>query len=295
MSYQIELRHYRYFKAVAEELNFRKAASKLFISQPGLTRQIKQLEEALGAQLFDRDKRNVQLTTAGIYLLKEVEEITNKQKTILSNISLIAKGEMGEINIGFLGSAIHSILPEFLLALNTRFPKIHTSLEEMNNAEQIEKILNGKIDLGFVRMDKVPSGIHVFPVHEDSFTLVLPQNHEIDMENFTTMKVLEREPFILFSSDYSPQYFDKITSICEDEGFSPMVSHKSVHAFTIFKLVEQGLGIAIVPTSLKAGYDLNIKFIELKNIAQRTILSAIWPKENTKPFMPKIIDLITQT
>lgn len=292
MSYQLELRHYRYFKAVADELNFRKAAERLFISQPGLTRQIKLMENTLGAQLFERTKRKVALTSAGYFLLQETEQLLEQQKSIASNIALIAKGDLGELNIGFLGSAIHSVLPPFLISLNEKHRGINATLEEMNNRTQIDQVLKSQLDLGFVRMNRFPKGIRSHPVHTDTFSLVLPASHSINTENFESLAQLKEESFILFSSDYSPQYFDKIVSICEDQGFLPTVSHKSVNAFTIFKLVEQKLGVAIVPSTLKEGYSLNIKFIELTKIPQRTVLSAIWNEANSKAFMPRIIDLL---
>ena len=106
------------------------------------------------------------------------------------------------------------------------------------------------------------------------------------------MKQLEGESFILFSSDYSPLYYDKIMSIFKDQGFVPHVSHKSVHALTIFKLVESGLGIAVIPTTLSQGFDLRLKFIEMKKIPQRTTLSAIWNSENKNPIIKNALELL---
>ncbi|MFT6868208.1 MAG: DNA-binding transcriptional LysR family regulator [Cyclobacteriaceae bacterium] len=280
MSYQLELRHFKYFKAVAEELSFRKAADKLFIAQPGLSRQIIQMEEILNAKLFERTKRNVQLTPAGTYLKGEVDFILNHLETTTRQVALLNKGESGEIRIGFVGSAIHQVLPKFMMQLSQKFPDIHTTLQELPNNEQIEAIEKDKLDIGFVRVSNVSADLTMVPVHEDTFSVVLPANHPISETNFNHLGQLSDEKFILFSSDYSPQYYDKIISICQDQGFQPQISHKSVHAFTIFKLVESGLGIAIVPTSLVEGYQLGIRSIELKSIPQRTVLSAIWKPKN---------------
>lgn len=292
MGYQLELRHFKYFQAVAEELSFIKAADRLFIAQPGLSRQIKQMEEILNAQLLERTKRSVKLTPAGAYLKGEIDFVFNHLETVKRQVELLNMGESGEIRIGFLGSAIHKVLPDLIVKLNERFPDIHTNLDELPNLTQIKYIEKDRLDIGFVRVSNVPSGITMRPVHEDTFSIVLPSNHKLDQSNFNNMSQVEAEKFILFSSDYSPQYFDKIMSICQDHGFEPQISHKSVHAFTIFKLVESGLGIAIVPTSLVDGYELNIKAIELASIPQRTVLSAIWKTDNRNKTVQKAIEFL---
>ena len=146
--------------------------------------------------------------------------------------------------------------------------------------------------MGFVRLARVPKGINIRPVFEDSFSLVLPKGHALNSKNFKGMHQLAEEDFILFSQDYSPLYFDTIMGICESAGFSPKVSHKSVHAQTIFKLVENKLGIAIVPTSLQYGFQMDVKFIEIRKVPQKAILSVIWKEDNRNPALRHGIDLL---
>lgn len=288
MSYQIELRHFTYFLAVAEELHFRKAADRLFISQPGLSRQIKQMEEIIGVTLFIRNKRKVSLTVAGEYLKKELDYVFNHIDFTIKQTRLINKGSDGEIRIGFLGSAIQTVIPELLVKVNEQFPNVQFSLEEMSNHLQVEGIEKDQLDLGFVRLARVPKGIQMKTVHTDTFSLVLPKNHYLEEKNFKNIAQVSDQHFILFSSDYSPLYYDKIMSICEDKGFTPKVSHKSVHAQTIFKLVESGLGVAIVPTSLQYGFDLGVKFLEIPKISQKATLSVIWKQDNRNPALEQI-------
>jgi DNA-binding transcriptional LysR family regulator len=289
---KIELRHLEYFRAVAEELNFRKAAERLFISQPGLSRQIKQMEEILEVELFYRTKRSVVLTAAGEFLKGEVDYIFNHLELTTQQIKKIAVGKIGELRIGFLGSAAHQVIPDLLVRLSKEFPGIQTNLEELNNHLQVEMLEKDKLDLGFVRLARVPDGLTMKAVHRDTFSLVLPIGHPIDAANFEHVGQLQEESFILFSSDYSSLYFDKIMSICEDRGFTPKISHKSVHALTIFKLVEASLGVAIVPSSLKEGYDLKVKFIEIKDIPQHTELFAVWKTENRNPALKHVLELL---
>lgn len=292
MNYQIELRHFIYFLAVAEELHYRKAAEKLFISQPGLSTQIKQMEEILGTQLFIRDKKKVKLTAAGEFLKGEVEFVLNHLDQTKKQLKLIAAGHLGEIRIGFLGSAMQNVVPDLLVELKQKYPLIHTSLEELSNRAQVEAILRDKLDLGFVRLARVPKGLHIKPVFEDTFSLVLPMDHPIKAKSFEGIHQVAEEDFILFSQDYSPLYYDTVISICEDGGFTPNVSHKSVHAQTIFKLVENKMGIAIAPTSLQYGFQMKVKFIELKQISQRAVLSMVWKADNRNPALQNCMDLL---
>lgn len=288
----MELRHLYYFKAVAEELNYRKASEKLFISQPGLSRQIKQLEEMLGVQLFDRDKKHVELTSAGAYLKEEVDFVLNHLELIKIQLKLISSGKVGELRVGFLGSASNQILPDLLSKLNSHQPLVSTSLEELSNAMQVEMIQKDKLDLGFVRMASVPEGLEMKTVLRDSFSLVVPENHPIGSADFFSISQFKDESFILFSSDYSNLYFELIMSICRDAGFSPTIRHKSVHALTIFKLVEIGLGVAIIPSSLKEGYELKVRFMEIPGISQFTELLAVWKSANRNPALKQVLPLI---
>ena len=288
----MEFRHLRYFLAVAEELHFRKAAEKLFISQPGLSRQIRQLEEALHTPLFFRDKKKVRLTRAGEYLKGEAEFVLNHLETVARQVTLVGAGQYGEVRIGFLGSAMQGVIPSLLVRLKAYFPGINTSLEELSNSAQVNALLKDRLDLGFVRLGRVPESLHIRPVFEDTFSVVLPENHAVNADNFRSIKQLEKENFILFSQDYSPHYFDTVMSICEEAGFIPKVSHKSVHAQTIFRLVENFLGIAIVPTSLQQGFRMKVKFIPLDHIPQRAVLSVVWKKEHRNRGLDHCISLL---
>src|SRR5690606_33111196 len=149
MNYQIELRHLHYFKVLAEELHFRKAAERLFIAQPGLSRQIKQLEEFYQTPLFIRDKRNVSLTNAGVYLKQEVDLLFNHLNSIKTQVEKIAEGKITSLKLGFIGSAVQAILPELLANLKHQQPLIDITLNELSNETQIEMLLKNELDFGF--------------------------------------------------------------------------------------------------------------------------------------------------
>jgi DNA-binding transcriptional LysR family regulator len=143
-------------------------------------------------------------------------------------------------------------------------------------------------------LDKVPKGLQIRPVFEDTFSLVLPVHHHVSHDNFTDLSSLKEEPFILFDQSYSPAYYEQVMQIFKHSGFHPLISHNTVHASTIFRLVENNLGISIVPTSLLLGYDMNIKSIELNKIPQRTVLSVAWNGSNRNPILSKIMTKIFQ-
>lgn len=294
MSYRIELRHLHYFLAVAEELHFRKAAERLFISQPGLSRQIKQMETELGFALFERTNKKVILTKAGKYLKEEVSLLLKNLNDSFDHSKLIHEGMEGQINFGYVGSAMQNVIPQLLLKIREDHPKVHYSLREMENPDQIDALIQKEIDLAFVRLDKVPKGLEIRPVFEDSFSLVLPKGHPIDKENFRGLKSFEEDAFILFDQSYSPAYYEQVMQIFKQSGFHPIISHNTVHASTIFRLVENNLGISIVPSSLALGYNMGIKLIELDKIPQKTVLSVAWNTSNRNPILTKILSKVFQ-
>jgi DNA-binding transcriptional LysR family regulator len=288
----MELRHLNYFLAVAEELHFRKAADRLFISQPGLSRQIKELEEELEVTLFERDNRNVTLTKAGEYLKKELFLNLKVLDSILNNAKRIHNGIDGNLNFGYVGSAMQNIIPNLLVQIRNEYPNIHFNLKEMDNQKQLDNLQTQEIDIGFVRLERVPNNLEIKPILEDTFSLVLPANHQLNANNFTNLTQLKDEAFIMFDPSYSPNYHQKIMQIFDHCGFTPIISHRTVHASSIYKLVEHNFGISIVPSSLEIGSSNNVKFIELKNIPQRTLLSAVWNKQNRNPILAKILPFI---
>lgn len=292
MSYQIELRHLRYFRALSETLNFHRAAEQLHISQPGLSRQIQQLEFHLGTPLFVRDRREVHLTEAGKYFREQLTAPLNRLEFIFDQARRIGEGTSGEIRIGFLGSAMQDVIPGLLLNLKEQYPDLHTSLEELSNRSQVKALLEERLDLGFVRLSEVPPELESIPVIRETFSLVIPEGHPIQESSFHSIRQFEKDSFILFSPEYSPDYYQTILSICDDGGFRPKVSHKSVHAHTIFKLVANKMGVAIVPTSLQQGFSLNIRFLELKEIPQRAVLYAVWKKDHRNRALDRCIEYL---
>ena len=292
MGYQIELRHLRYFLAVAEELHFRKAAERLFISQPGLSRQIKVLEEALGVVLFERHTRKVVLTKVGEYLKIEFSAQIKMLSHTLENAKMLQDGKQGALKIGYVGSAMQEVIPNLLLNFEKKHPNILCSLKEIDNQQQLEALLSFSLDIGFVRLERVPRALEIKPILKENFCLVLPKDHEIDESNFKSLRQFKEASFILFDAQYSASYHEKVMQIFDNCGFTPLNSHNTIHSSSIFKLVENKFGISIVPKSLAQKRGHKIKFIELDMIAQKTTLSVIWNKKNTNPILNDVLALL---
>lgn len=291
----MELRHLRYFTVLGKELHFAKAAEKLFITQPALSKQIQQLEEELQVKLFERNKRTVKLTEAGRHFMDETEFIINHLELAIDATRRKALGEEGEVRIGFVGSAMQNIIPNLLEKLHAIHPGIHTSLQELNNKDQLDALLHDKLDIAFVRLETVPRELEKRLVFEDSFSLVVSKKHPHGKSHFESLSQFKNEQFILFSNDYSQEYYDNIMSIFTDHGFQPKVSHRSVQANSIFRLVEKELGVAIVPSAMQHGVNLNIEFISLAHLRQRTQLMAVWHKNNRNEALVKFLGLMEQS
>lgn len=291
----MEFRQLKYFLALSEELHFHRAAEKLFIVQPALSKQIKLLEEELGIALLKRDKRNVKLTAAGKYFKKEVKTILDQLELVKSHTRLIQEGEKGEIRIGYVGSCIHTFLPDILTELHSEHPHIQTYLNEMTSSTQLEAIQNGELDIAFLRNPSPNPQFDSRLVFRETFALVLPDSHRIDQSNFKGVQQLADEEFILPTRADGELYYRLQLSICEDAGFSPRIAHETVHGHTVLNLVGHGLGITFLPTSFQNVTNASVKFIELKNIHQRAEITALWNKENPNPSLTKFLDFISPT
>lgn len=289
MDYQIELRHIRYFLAVAEELHFKKAADRLFISQPGLSRQIQHVENELETPLFLRHNRKVELTPAGEFLYKNSSLWYASIQELLQRTTEIGSGIKATLRLGYVGSAMQEVIPSLLEKINSNYPDIKFTLDELDNSAQTSYLINNKIDIGFVRLSRAPSSLEMKTVLTEHFCLVLPQDHKLKRSELKSMKQLKSESFILFEKDYSPTYYEEIMSLFINAGFTPNVTHSSVNALTIFKMVENGFGLAVVPQSLKNTFNMRIKFIDLDHFPQRTNLNIIWKKSSVTPLIESVL------
>lgn len=291
----MELRHLLYFKTVAEELHFTKAATKLFISQPPLSRQIKELEEELEIKLFERSNKHVALTHAGKYFKNEVDEMFAKLEESKAVARKIHAGVSGELKIGYISSVYQTQLAEILKLMQKEFPYLKTSLFEVPTLTQIKELEQGTLDAGILRAPVLSEKLTVHSLFFDPFVVVVPQtvkrfNDKDDLAGF-----LKKSPFIFFNKDFAPQYNQKLIEICQRMGFSPDITHEANNVHSILQLVEAGLGVSILPLSLKKQYaQLKLSFIALNDIPVNTEVVLAFKEMNKNPALEWFIKHYTQ-
>ncbi|TKC57650.1 LysR family transcriptional regulator [Pedobacter hiemivivus] len=292
----MELRHLLYFKTVAEELHFTKAATKLFISQPPLSRQIKELEQELEVQLFTRNNKQVTLTDAGKYFKSEVDAIFAKLEESKSIVRQIHLSASGELKIGYISSVYQSDLAEILKAMRQEFPYIKTGLFEMPTITQIAALEQGKLDVGILRAPILSEKLIVKTLFFDPFIVVIPLSEQKFNSNKELADFLKKSPFIFFNKEFAPHYNNKLLEICKRMQFSPDITHEANNVHSILQLVEAGLGVSILPLSLKRQYEhLKVSFVELKDIPVNTEVVVAYKHTNRNPALKWFIDNYSNT
>jgi DNA-binding transcriptional LysR family regulator len=244
----VELRHLRYFRAVAEELHFGRAAERLHMAQPPLSQQILQLERELGVTLLVRSTRKVELTPAGEAYLKQVVAILDSVDEAGAQARRIAEGVEGHLAIGCVGSATYSLLPRLVRALRDELPGVDVSVRgEMLAPAQIAALLTGEIDLALLRPPVEQPGVLVETVRRDRLLVALPEGHALATRDDLSVSDLRDEEFVAHAGHGRSVMSSILTAMCADAGFVPRIRHEVEETSTLVTLVSAGLGVAIVP------------------------------------------------
>ena len=249
----MEIRHLKYFLKVAKELNFSKAAEKLFISQPPLSRQIKELENEIQAKLFNRNNKKVELTEAGKYFETEVKQLLISLESATIKTRKIAENISGEFRIAYISSTFSGIISELIKHLSKLYPYASFKLFEIGTARQIEELEQGKLDLCILRAPLQSTKITTELWFKDGYALVYNKK-QITIKYDTDIEKLNSATFVFFNKDYAPHYHNSLMEICSLYGFIPNVVHESNNINSIIQLVRNGLGVSIVPASLAHNY-----------------------------------------
>ena len=290
----MELRHLLYFKTVAEELHFRKAAEKLFISQPPLSRQIKELEEELGVELFERNNKRVALTEAGRVLKEETDHILNRISAVKHRLKEMKGAITGQLRIGYISSVSQAELIKVLKEIKELYPLVTTRLYELPTIKQVKALEDGKLDIGIMRAPVKSARLKVKTLFVEAFMLVAQQGLLESNKIEELANDLKTKSFVFFNKDYSPEYFAKLEEICQRMGFYPDVSHEVNNVHSILQLVASGVGVSIVPASLKDNFKhLQLDFISLKKLPVCTEVVLAFAEGNDHPastyFMERFI------
>jgi len=243
----MELRHLRYFIAVARHLSFSKAAEELHITQPPLSRQIKELELELGAELFDRKSSGIGLTKAGEYLKGEAQRVLDEVETVARNVRAIAEPREKVLRVGCVSFLMYSALPPFLEMVKEEAPELRLEISVMSTEAQEKALRSGAVDIGFVRSWMKGDALVFEPLFEERLAVIFPSEATAETEPEACLRSLEGSAFIAVAPGSAPGLAEKVRSICGEYGCAPDVGYVCSDAFSIIKLVSTGLGWSIVP------------------------------------------------
>ena len=248
----IELRHLRYFIAVAEELHFGHAAARLNISQPPLSQQIQILEQQIGARLFARTNRSVSLTEAGRQFLADSRQILSQVDDAAARAARLHHGETGELRIGFTSSApFIKAVSDTLSTFRRRYPDVHIQTRETNTREQIVPLNEGALDLGLMRNTQLPETLVWERVLREPLLAMVPRDHPLASQPRVSLRELAREPFVFFDPHVGTGLYDDILGLLRRYDLTPTIAQEVGEEMTIIGLVAAGLGVSILPASFR--------------------------------------------
>lgn len=248
----MELRHIRYFLAVAEERHFTRAARKVGIGQPPLSQQIRDLEDEIGAPLFRRVAHGAELTAAGSAFLDAVGALPALAERAVSSARRAARGETGSLKVGFTAStAFNAVVPSAIRAFRHDYPEVELSLEEANTTRLVAGLSEGTLDVAFLRPGAAGiDNFHLRPLAEEPLVVVLSERHAKSTAGAIDLAGLAEDPFLLFPRPIGPTLYDSIVGACRDAGFDPRIAQLAPQIASIVNLVAADLGVSIVPASM---------------------------------------------
>jgi DNA-binding transcriptional LysR family regulator len=295
MNTEIDLRHLRYFAAVAEELHFGRAAVRLHIAQPPLSQQIRQLEQNLGHRLFVRTSRSVALTAAGKEMLERARRTLTRMEEDLAAVRRVGRGEVGALTIAFTGSAILSDpLPEAIRAYRRRYPEVDLRLRELGTMLQIDALRDGTIDLAFLRDPGSFDGLVIEELMREPYVAVLPSRHPLAKMRVVTPGKLREEPFIFHRRGIGPLAFDRTMAVCERAGFRPEIVQEAPQWPTVIRLVESGLGVSIAPKCVSKLETMGVAFRPIHSRGSFTEVSLGHRNEALNPTAAEFVRMAKQ-
>ena len=271
----MELRHLRYFVAVAEELHFGRAAARLGIAQPPLSQQIRQLERELGVELLARTRRRVELTEAGRVYLHEARGILQRSAHATEAARRAARGETGALSVGVVASATYGLVPRVFRLFRDRHPDVALTLAVLSTGAQVAALRAGQLQLGIARPPFGDETLVAEPLQEEPVIVALPGGHPLSARRTVPLGALAREPFVLFPRDRRPGWYDFMTGLCREAGFEPVVGQDAPELATAMALVAAGCGVTLVPASVKDLRRSGVDYRAISDPAPRTRLVAL--------------------
>lgn len=247
----MDLRYVRSFLALAEHLHFGRAAAAVYLSQPALSLQIRNLEQELGVTLFERNRRSTSLTPAGRVFVDQARELLRLAEISLTTLRKAEAGEIGTLRIGFISTAAALVVPPLVLKFRRLYPGVELDLRNILTSDQVAHLLDRRIDIGFVRLPmSPPEQIRLKIIHREPFVLLLPKSHPLAKSRTCPLEDLKKEDFIMYTRRMAPGFHDRILAQLHAHGVTPNIVQEAGEMFTLLSLVSAGLGIAIAPESV---------------------------------------------
>ncbi|NRB05691.1 MAG: LysR family transcriptional regulator [Rhodobacteraceae bacterium] len=279
----MELRRLRYFVAVAEELHFGRAAERLDMAQPPLSRQIAQLEKDLDVKLFDRARAQIRLTPAGDVLLDRTRAILDQLDSAFREVTRIGQGSAGRLRIAFVGSASHGVLPTIIKSYRSHYPDVDLALSAMNNADLERALVQREIDIAVARPSLKGEEFRSTELHREPLVLAMPDNSALNTKSKIAFKDLAGETFILYPRRPRPSFADHVLSVLAEEGITPGETIFAQDYQTAISLVSVGVGLSVVPESVSSTQRPGVFYRPYRGFNPGTGLSAHARRDNTKP------------
>jgi DNA-binding transcriptional LysR family regulator len=276
----MELRHLKYFVVVAEERHFTRAAERLGIGQPPLSLQIQRLEREIGATLFRRLSRGVELTEAGVLLLDSARHILALVDRTCTDVQRLSRGEIGHMRVGFAGATyFQPLLPAIIREYRTRRPDVVLSPEQSNTPSLVAGLLEGRVDAAFIRPPiESAEELDVELLVREDMMVVLPHSHPL-----VSLSALAEETFLLFPRAIGEGLYDAITSACQRAGFLPRLGQEAPQIVSIAPLVGAGFGVSIVPRSTTQIQMEEVVYLPIAGNAPKAPISLAWRRHNPSP------------
>ncbi len=291
----MELRHLRYFVAVAEDLHFGRAAARLNIAQPPLSRQIRDLENELGAELFSRVKGRVSLTHAGQALLVEARRTLEQAERARAVVGRAARGEVGRLRVGFVEAATYSgVLAEVLERFRAQAPDVGLELFELSSLQQTQALRDGRIEVGVMHSPPYDAAewLGVERVVHDVMIVALPRGHRLARRPSVPLQALAAEPFLMLRRPDGGGLHDRIIAACQTAGFSPAVAQQAGQLQTLVGLVAAGAGVALVPGALEELRRPGVVYRPVTGLDVEMGTWAVWRLGDDSPVRARFLDAL---
>ncbi len=292
----MELRRLRYFVALAEELHFGRAAKRLGICQPPLTRQIRELETELGTLLFHRarGRGRIHLTEVGRMLLGDARRALWQVEQTVRSAQQMGRGEMGTLRVGFIGSASCNVLPEVLRTFRERYRGVTLRFHEQTTDQQTQALRAGQIDVGFVRPPLADEVLATELVLREPLVLALPASHPLARRARVSLQQVAEESFVLFPRHLGPSFYDQVVTTCRRAGFSPRLGQEAVELHTIVSLVAAGMGAALVPASFRNLRRTGVAYPPLAEPTEQVEMALAWRRDDASPLRERFIAVVRE-